>query len=135
LVDSNVVLDVLVERDPFCAASTVVWAMSEARTFDAFVSALSFANVYYVGRKTFGKERARLAIRAMMAAFIVAPVDSDTVAKALASDMSDFEDALQAFAGAAAGATHVVTRDANGFNGGPLIAIAPDRLTAMIAKT
>jgi predicted nucleic acid-binding protein len=133
LVDSDVLLDVLAEREPFFAAGTVVWTIAERRKVDAIVSALSVANVYYIARKSHGRDRALLSVRKILQAFAIAPIDSVTIENALDSGMADFEDALQAFAGAAAGATHVVTRDARGFIGGPLAVVPPDQLPGLIA--
>jgi hypothetical protein len=64
--------------------------------------------------------------------FGVATVDADVVGLALASGMRDFEDALQAFAGVRAGATHVVSRDAEGFRDAPLPVLTPEQLLSKL---
>ena len=132
LVDSDVVLDVLAERQPFHAASAVVWSLSERRQIEGLVSALSISNVYYILRKAVGGARALESTRLTSRVFSIVAVDSDVVRLALDAAMPDFEDGLQAFAGVRAGATHMVTRDQRGFVAGPLQVLSPDQLAEMV---
>lgn len=126
LVDANVLLDVLAERQPFFTPSAAVWALVEQGRADAVVSAVSVTNIYYIGRRAFGRERALAAVRAVAKDFAIAAVDQDVVNEAIASGLPDFEDAIQAFAGRRAAATHVITRDPQGFAGGPLSVMTPN---------
>ena len=135
LIDSDVILDVLAEREPFHSDSAVVWALVEAERAEGVVSALTFSNVFYIARKAFGAQTALAGVRKVADVFDIATVDDAVVKDAIASGLPDFEDALQAFAGQRAGATHVVTRDAHGFVGAPLIVIAPAQLPAIVAAT
>jgi hypothetical protein len=91
------------------------------------VSAVSFATLYYLARRLHGHARAHAACETVQRVFAVASVDADVVKAALSRGMQDFEDALQAFSGVRAGETHVVTRDADGFRGGPLPVLTPEQ--------
>ena len=133
LFDSDVLLDVLTAREPFAHNSAIVWALIEAGHAEGLASAVSFSNIFYILRKRLGREIAFRSVQKVQQMFTVAAVDGAIVDEALASQMSDFEDALQAFSGRRAGATHVVTRDATGFTGGPLIVIPPAQLPALLA--
>ena len=133
LLDSDVLLDVLADRQPFVAPSSAAWALAEPKRYEAVISALSFTNIYYVGRKLFGHAKAMEAMQSLSSIFEIAPVDRHVIDSAISSGLPDFEDAVQAFAAASAGATHVVTRDARGFVGGPLAMVPPDQLPALLA--
>lgn len=132
LVDTNVLLDVLIERIPFYAAAMDVWSAAEERKITALASAVSFATIFYVARKAHGADAAHAACAKVAELFEVAAVDAEVVTQALASGMRDFEDAMQAFAAVRAGATHVVSRDVAGFRDGPLPALTPESLVNSI---
>ena len=48
LVDTNVLLDVLGKREPFYAAAAEPWSLAERREIRAFISSVSFNNIYYL---------------------------------------------------------------------------------------
>jgi predicted nucleic acid-binding protein len=50
-IDTNVLLDVLARRQPFYAAASRIWTLAERGSVRAFVSAISFNNIYYITRK------------------------------------------------------------------------------------
>ena len=49
LIDANILLDALQNREPHVHASSVVWKLCETKT--GYVSAFTFANLVYVMRK------------------------------------------------------------------------------------
>jgi len=51
LIDANILLDVLQNREPHVHASSIVWKWSETKKATGYVSALTFANLVYVMRK------------------------------------------------------------------------------------
>ena len=133
LVDANILLDVLAARHPFHESAAAVWDLAKSRRIDAVVSAISFSNIYYIARKTFGREKAMDAVHLIARDFRVAPVDESVIAEAIGSALPDFEDAIQIFSGKKAGATHVVTRDAGGFRSGTLAVMTAVQLVATFA--
>jgi predicted nucleic acid-binding protein len=57
LLDTNVLLDVLAARKPFYETTARIWSLAEHEDVEAFVSAISFNNVYYIVRKAGREER------------------------------------------------------------------------------
>ena len=51
LIDANVILDVLQNREPHVKDSSVIWKLCETRQAEGFISALTFANLVYIIRK------------------------------------------------------------------------------------
>lgn len=49
LIDTNVILDVLLDRREFLPASADVWLANEQGLYEGFVSAITPINVYYLG--------------------------------------------------------------------------------------
>jgi len=114
-VDTNVLLDTLLARPPWGLAAQQVWALAEGRV-DACIAALSHANVYYVARRHAGTPGARSAVQEVRRVFATVPCDNTIIDQALAAtDLPDFEDAIQYFSAIAANADCIVTRDAAGF--------------------
>jgi hypothetical protein len=62
----------------------------------------------------------------------VAPFDGHVLDQALALPYRDLEDAVQMAAARQAGADYLVTRDRSGYAAGPLPALAPIELLALL---
>jgi predicted nucleic acid-binding protein len=96
-VDTDVLLDVALAREPFISASTQVVSILENNLAIGYVSSIEIANIYYILRKFGGEEKARLFISNIVSFLTVIPVDHSDVLLGLKSDFSDFEDSLQSF--------------------------------------
>ncbi|MCX7046381.1 MAG: PIN domain-containing protein [Candidatus Sumerlaeota bacterium] len=110
-IDTNVLLDVLLRRAPFCEASAKVWSLADEGKIKAGISALSFSNIFYLVRKLDGKLQANKALHVLRAAFNVIPVDLAVIDQALASKADDFEDAVQHVSAKRQRAEFLVTRN------------------------
>jgi predicted nucleic acid-binding protein len=126
-IDTNVLLDVLLPREPWAAESKAVWDAADAGTFDAVVSAMTLPNVFYIARKIIGIEKAREAVVLLLEAFEVVSLDVLAIEAALALPGIDFEDNLQLASAMAAQADLVVTRDPKGFAAARLPVLDPTR--------
>lgn len=51
MCDTNVIIDVLLEREPFVEASYMVLSLCEEHRIEGFVSASSVTDIYYLVRK------------------------------------------------------------------------------------
>ena len=51
LIDANILLDVLQNRENFVRASSMVWKLCETEQAKGYISALTFANLVYIMRK------------------------------------------------------------------------------------
>jgi predicted nucleic acid-binding protein len=125
LLDLSVVLDVLLDREPHAAASAAVWKLVEEGKAEGLVAAHAFTTLFYLLSKVKGRAEASLVVTDLMSVFGVAPVDAAVLRRASTLQLHDFEDAVTAAAGEAAGCTLVVTRDAAGFAGAPIQAAEP----------
>lgn len=96
-IDSDVILDVALAREPFVHDSHAVLAYMEQGQAIAHISANSVANIYYILRKLGGDPKARFFIESIMQYLNVIPVDHFAVLNALKSKFIDFEDAIQHF--------------------------------------
>lgn len=125
-LDTNVVLDLLLERPLFVEAATQLVAEREARGIELLVSSLSFTNIHYLMRRQQRTDQQALGALNNLASFVqIAPVGEAIIKQALASGRPDFEDAVQLYAALAAGADAIVTRDPAGFRSSPLLVLDP----------
>ncbi len=132
LIDVNVVLDVLAEREPFVADSQAVLQFVEAGAIEGVLAAHSVTTLHYLLSKHLSKARARKTLEDLLHILRVEAVDEDRVRHALAMNWSDFEDAVQAACAEKAEADFVVTRDKRGFKRSVVRAITPAELVAII---
>jgi predicted nucleic acid-binding protein len=133
LLDTNVVLDVLAERQPWVDDSAAVLSLCESGRLEGFVAAHGVTTLHYLLVKYRGQARAAAAMVDLVGVLRVAAVDHETVLQALALGRRDFEDAVQAVAALRAGVTHLVTRNPGDFGSLGLRVLTPGELLALAA--
>ncbi len=132
LFDTNVVLDVLLKREPHAATAVRLVAAVEQGIITGYLSATTITTIFYLATKTVGAAQARQDIRRLLTLFMVAPVNRSVLEDALRSTFTDFEDAVLHEAARQSGAEGIVTRNADDFRGAALRIYAPDELHAII---
>lgn len=111
LFDTNVVLDVLMDREPFSDAAATLFAMVEEGDCIGHLCATTLTTIYYLAGKALGAKGAKQAIQKLLALFEVAPVNRLVLETALQVRFMDFEDAVVYAAALHAGADVIVTRN------------------------
>jgi predicted nucleic acid-binding protein len=134
LVDTNVVLDVLLDRQPHAEASASVWEAVETGTSVGMLAAHAVTTIHYLVRKEKGNVKARRIVSAILRVFAVAAVDDAVLQEALQLPCSDFEDAVTAAAARLAGCECIVTRDPRGFRGSPIRCFTPEAVMSLLDK-
>ncbi len=112
-LDTNIILDIIEGRQQFLVASSNVFDLGIRGEIALFATPLTFANCVYVAKKNVGYEKAIEGVKLLKRFITIATMDDDQVARALSSDMPDFEDMLQYEAAAVAACDVIVTRDKN----------------------
>ncbi|HID28753.1 MAG TPA: PIN domain-containing protein [Desulfobacterales bacterium] len=130
-LDTNLLLDVLAEREPFYAAAARLWSMAETGQCTALVSAISFNNVFYIVRKARDAQTARRALILLRDVFIGVAPDQAILNQAIDSEIPDFEDAIQFYSAVHAGADYLITRNADDFPVGSLPILDPQEFLAL----
>jgi predicted nucleic acid-binding protein len=132
LIDLNVILDVLQRREPHFSASAGVLACAETGRLEAYVAAHSLTTLFYLVAKARSADHARVILGDLLRFLAVAGIDQATVEAALGLPYPDFDKAVQMAAATQVGAEVLVTRDAAGFGAGPLPALQPAELLALL---
>ena len=130
LVDTNVVLDVLLEREPFVGAALGIFCLVEESRIDAFLCATTITTIDYLLIQSLPVSEARNALRKLISLFEIATVNRSVIERALGSKIHDFEDAVLDEAGQMAGVDSVVTRNTKDFTGSAQKVFEPNEFLA-----
>jgi predicted nucleic acid-binding protein len=131
LLDTNVVLDLLLERPGFVNEAQQIFDRVEAGTCHAMLCATTVTTIDYLARKQLGHLGARSALTALLDLYDIAAVTRATLTMALTSEMSDFEDAVLAHAAHQAGAQAIITRNLRDFAKSPVRTYTPTQFLAL----
>ena len=130
LFDTNVVLDVLLERKPFVDAAAELFGLAEQSRIEGLLCATTITTIDYLLTQSLPRPAAHQALHKLMALFEIAPVNRAVLEEALKSKIPDFEDAVLDQAGRLAGAEVVVTRNQKDFRHAALKVLGPDEFLA-----
>ncbi|MGA3039826.1 MAG: PIN domain-containing protein [Bryobacteraceae bacterium] len=134
LVDVNVVLDVLLDRRPFFAASAAIWSAIEMGVVQGLIAAHAVTTIHYLIRREHGSTEAKQALSMLLRVFGVAMVDEGVIRGAFELRAPDFEDSVTAAAAQLAGCELIVTRDPKGFRGASIRVLAPEAAAPILAR-
>jgi predicted nucleic acid-binding protein len=132
LIDLNLILDTLQRREPFYAHSARVLACAETGRVEGLVAAHSLTTLFYLVAQDQSADQARVVLGELLRFLAVAAVDQSTIEGALNLPYRDFEDAVQMAAAVQAGARYLVTRNVRDYKAGPLPALLPAELLALV---
>ena len=131
--DTNVVLDVLLRREPFSKDSAAVMSIVESTLHTGLLCATTLTNLHYLTKRSLGEAGARQAIAGCLQLMELAHVSRPVLDAAVQAPMPDFEDAVLAHAAHHAGAQAIITRNLRDFAKSPVRAYTPDQFLALQA--
>jgi predicted nucleic-acid-binding protein len=131
LFDSDVLLDILAQRQPFVFTSAQALNMATQPQVQGYVAGHAVTNIFYILRRQVGSETARELLSRLLQHLQVANVTDEVIRAALQSSMADFEDAVTSEAANAAGVEVIVTRNTPDFAASVIPAVLPAEFLAM----
>ena len=112
LIDTCIVIDFLQKREPFANDALHLFRAAASELFEGYITAKSAMDIYYIDhRATHSDAESRKKLRSLLAIIRMADSAAIDVFQALASGMTDFEDAVMAEAAKRMGADCIVTRN------------------------
>ena len=132
LIDANVLLDVLQNREPFVEPSSIIWKLCETEKAEGYVSALTFANLVYVMRKQLDPEKIAEVLHRLSLIFSFTELSPTDLIRAAELHWDDFEDAVQSVTAERVCADYIITRNVRDFVKSKVLAFTPDELLARI---
>jgi predicted nucleic acid-binding protein len=134
IIDTNVVLDVLLAREPFVKSAVDVFCLVEESRIDAYICATTVTTINYLLIKSLPAPKARNALHKLISLFEIATVNRPVIERALESKIQDFEDAVLDEAGQMAGVDFVITRNTKDFIGSALKVFDPSEFLAQLDR-
>jgi predicted nucleic acid-binding protein len=126
LLDTDVLLDVALDRHPHAEPAARLADALEQRPGTAFVAWHTISNFYYLVAPSRGREGAKAFVRELSRFVQVAPTATVSLRHALELEMSDFEDAMQVAAALACRAALIATRNLGDYKRSPVRAVSPE---------
>lgn len=134
LVDTNVLLDVILDRDPGADDATALLdqiASGEAR---GYVAGHAVTTIYYLVERAKGRAAATTAVADLLDLLTVVPLEAADFQRALSVGLNDYEDGVQAAACLKVGAHFLVTRNERDFKGAPVTPRSAAEVLALLAS-
>ncbi|WP_197285502.1 PIN domain-containing protein [Pedobacter sp. R20-19] len=129
LIDSDIILDYFLDRQPFSENSSKILALCETGKLNGFVTGIAIANIYYLLRKEHKSKSILQGIKVLLNFLDVIKVDKAIILKAIDSEFSDFEDALQNFSADTNGSINaIITRNIKDYKKSKLSVLTPTML-------
>lgn len=128
LVDTNVILDFLQEREPFVDNAARLFERIDAGELEGFIAATTITNIYYIVRRAAGRVVAQDAIAQVLSDLNICAVDQEVLERSLALSFEDFEDAVQYACAVVHNIDVIVTRDVSGFVNAKIPVVLPEAL-------
>lgn len=134
LFDTNIILDVLLNRPPFVELSANLVSSVEKGVLEGFLCATTITTLDYLITKSRNREIARIEIQKLLTLFQIADVNSTVLSMAIDSGFTDFEDAVQYFSGKCCNINGLVTRNSKDYKQAKLPIYTPDELWSIISS-
>ena len=90
-IDTDIILDLLLQREPFFEPALLLFSEIEAKRVKAHVSALIIWNIYYLVEKHASRKQARQKVAQLRMLLSIIPVDEKIIDSALQSDFKDLK--------------------------------------------
>lgn len=133
-LDTNVILDVVLNRQNFCEQAQKILQLSIDGECELCASDVTFTTVSYYARKNRTREQLYEVLRTLRELIVVAPTGRESIDWAISQEWKDFEDAVQYYAAFRAGADYVVSRNVRDYPYDDVPAVTPNDILAMFHK-
>jgi len=135
LFDTNIILDVLLNREPFIKLSASIVSAVENKKIEGFLCATTITTLDYLISKETNRSKARVEIRKLLSLFKISEVNLKVLELSLNSQFKDFEDAVQYYSGEYCGVNGLVTRNTKDYKQTKLPIYTPSELSNLISIT
>ena len=132
LFDTNILLDVLLDRKQFVELSASLVSLVETKGIEGYLCATSLTTIDYLITKTHNRKIAKASIQKLLSIFKIAKVDQEVLLLSVESKFTDFEDAVQYYSGKKVEVNSIVTRNINDYKKASYPVYSPNELWGII---
>jgi len=94
-IDTNIIIDIISYRLPFYHDSAKILDLAAKSQVNLFISALSYANIYYIAKKTTSHQDCIAIMKDLSTLITTIDVTKDIIDYSISSGFKDFEDSIQ----------------------------------------
>jgi predicted nucleic acid-binding protein len=132
LLDTNIVLDLLLEREPFFTSSKDIFTLVELKKIDGFLCATTITTLHYLISKKLHKKQTDTVLKSLLEIFDITNVDKDILKKSIKENGSDFEDSVIYTSALYSKVDFIITRDEKGFKNSQVSVLSPKEFLASL---
>lgn len=132
LFDTNVILDVMLDRTPFSEPASQLLSLVECGDISGIICATTVTTIHYLSTKALGKNKSKNKIKDLITLFEIASVNRTVIENAINSTFTDFEDSVIHQSANHAGAEAIATRDPKGFKKSKIPIYSPVELLKIL---
>jgi predicted nucleic acid-binding protein len=125
LFDTNIILDIALKRESFFEDAQKLFILIDKERITGNITATAITDIYYIAKKEKGHNEAINFIKNLIEVIDVIGINKETILKALASKMKDFEDAIQSSAAEIHQIDLILTRNKNDFTDTTIKVLTP----------
>ena len=130
LLDTNVVLDLLLAREPFVEWAREIFVLVENAELEGYLCANSITTLHYLVGREKNKEEADEIVSALLSLFEIASVDKRVLLDATTNNGIDYEDSVIYNSAFHSSIDIIVTRDKKGFKNSKISTLTPQEFLA-----
>lgn len=135
LIDTNIILDVLLKREQFCASAIDVLNLADREDVEEYVSASAFTDIYYIAYRAIkDKDKVKTLLKNLLAVVRIAAVSEQEIKDALMSEWTDFEDSVQHAVAVNEHMDGIVTRNASDYKNTRLSVWSPEQVLKAVKE-
>ncbi len=127
LIDTDVIIDFLSDREPFSGPAAKVLSLCESNKIKGYITPVIISNTYYVLRQGGNHKKVIEKLKQLTLILDILNMDKEICINALNSEFKDFEDALQNFAAVKNGKIDLIlTRNLKDFKSSSIGILTPE---------
>jgi len=133
LIDTNVILDILLQREPHYKDAAKIHVLSENGYIRSYISASAVTDIFYITRKYLKNTDIVFGLlRNLLKTIRVASVTENNILEALNLKWNDFEDSVQYIIGKSISAEYIITRNPQDFSKSQIKTLLPKEFLNII---
>lgn len=132
LFDTNIILDVLLDRKQFVELSATLVSLVETKNIEGYLCATTITTIDYLVTKAHNRKIAKESIKKLLSIFKIASVNREVLRLSVESNFTDFEDAVQFYSGQLVEVDSIVTRNVNDYKKASYPIYSPNELLGIV---
>lgn len=136
LVDTNIIIDALTSRQPWCYNAEQIFYMAANHTAEMYITANTATDIYYLLRKHLQNTKsAKEALSKLFSIFSILDVTAVHCINALSSAITDFEDAVLEQTAFDTHIDYIVTRNVKDFQYSSVKVMLPEDFITLMTHS